>query len=201
MLNPMSALSAASQFPVQAPHSSEALPRKSSKHQLQHLNRIALPYHLTHVHVHTVTMAKDETREKKEKKEKKDKKRKSSALDEADITMTSETIAASTPAKKEKKDKKRKSTSAVELDAAAQAKPGVVDVDEDGDVKIEEDGEGESKKVKIEVPLAALVPFANPLCDEKSQKKVLKGVKKGKPSHSLGLHAAQHTVQGSEVAR
>ncbi|EMC99220.1 hypothetical protein BAUCODRAFT_55619, partial [Baudoinia panamericana UAMH 10762] len=34
-------------------------------------------------------------------------------------------------------------------------------------------------------PLAALVPFANPLCDEKAQKKVLKSVKKAAKSKAL----------------
>lgn len=70
-------------------------------------------------------------------------------------------------------------------------KPGAVAVDADGDVIIdaaagaevnvkEEDGTEDKKAVvKVEIPLAALVPFANPLCDDKNLRKVLKGVKKG----------------------
>jgi H/ACA ribonucleoprotein complex subunit 2 len=34
-------------------------------------------------------------------------------------------------------------------------------------------------KVKVAIPIGALVPFANPLADEKTGKKVLKSVKKG----------------------
>jgi hypothetical protein len=55
--------------------------------------------------------------------------------------------------KKEKKDKKRKA---------------------DDEVKEEADEE----RAVMTVPVGALVPFANPLADEKQQKKVLKAVKK-----------------------
>ncbi len=106
--------------------------------------------------------------DKKEKKEKKDKKRKHSeaALDVDDVEIVAE---------KKKKDKKRKSTDAGDVEAIA-----VVDTVGDAamdDVK-EED---EDKKVdtKSEIPLAALVPFANPLCGDKDGKKVLKSVKRG----------------------
>ena len=111
----------------------------------------------------------DPAAEKKEKKDKKDKKRKHDEVDEVEIEIVGEKI--------KKKDKKRKS----------------VDVDADGDVVVndaapgaelavvKDEDESEDKKavVKSEVPMAALVPFANPLCDEKAQKKVLKSVKKG----------------------
>lgn len=104
-------------------------------------------------------MAKDKSeadlREKKEKKDKK-RKREEAATEEA-------------PAKKEKKDKKRKSDAA---DVEANVDVSMISAPAD-DVE-------DSQIVKSEVPLAALVPFANPLADDKAQKKVLKGVKKGK---------------------
>jgi len=137
-------------------------------------------------------------KDKKEKKEKKDKKRKSSELDGAEEAVT-------TPAKKEKKEKKRKSTSTAEVDVA----PGAVEVDEDGDVvvedvKAEEGSEGKKSAVKVEIPLAALVPFANPLCDEKAQKKVLKSVKKGKnhaDTHPIHMHTSPTTPKLPHHAR
>ena len=119
-------------------------------------------------------MAKDkltnaETVENKEKKEKKEKKRKHSEVEApAEVSAVSER-------KKEKKDKKRKSTDA-DGDAIMATSPGA-------EVSIIKDEDSDDKKAvqKVEVPLAALVPFANPLCDEKAQKKVLKSVKKGTP--------------------
>ena len=111
-------------------------------------------------------MAKDDS-----KKDKKEKKRKHSEVEGAEIEVVAER-------KKDKKDKKRKSP---DLDGDVAMDSAEVAV-----VKDEEDDEDEKKVVvKEEVPLAALVPFANPLCDEKAQKKVLKGVKKGKISHPL----------------
>ncbi|KAK5135863.1 hypothetical protein LTR08_004512 [Meristemomyces frigidus] len=117
-------------------------------------------------------MAKDEIRDKKEKK---DKKRKSADVDGGlDDTAT--------PVKKDKKAKKEKRKSGVQLDADGDVVIAGVTADED--VKAEEDKDDKEEKkedkkdVKVEVPLAALVPFANPLCDDKAQKKVLKAVKK-----------------------
>lgn len=107
-------------------------------------------------------MAKHETTDPV-KKEKKDKKRKSDAVDDA------------AKAEKKKEKKARKS-----LDASAAG----VDVSM-ADAEIVKNGDGEEKATVVKAdgslaaPLAALVPFAHPLCDEKSQKKVLKGVKKG----------------------
>ena len=58
------------------------------------------------------------------------------------------------------------------LNKLEETKPGSVVVKEDsGDLQV---------KVKSEPLLGALVPFANPLADEKVGKKVLKGVKKGR---------------------
>lgn len=57
------------------------------------------------------------------------------------------------------------------LNTLEDTKPGSVAVKEDtGDLQI---------KVKSEPLLGALVPFANPLADDKTGKKVLKSVKKG----------------------
>lgn len=123
-------------------------------------------------------MAKDKTEaEIAAKKEKKDKKRK---LEEV------EDVEAVTP-KKEKK-KKRKSEAAAENDES------VMDVDGQSLVKVEEADDKKDEKAVVAVPLAALVPFANPLADEKAQKKVLKTVKKGTLHLSLtrrlpGRHA------------
>ena len=82
--------------------------------------------------------------------------------------------------KSDKKEKKEKKTAAAASDAHVttkllntieEIKPGSVAVkEENGDVKV---------KVKTEPLLSALVPFANPLADEKVGKKVLKSVKKG----------------------
>lgn len=134
-------------------------------------------------------MAKDKTEDhaKKEKKEKKDKKRKhAEVIDDADSEPVVSTLA-ETPAKKDKKekkerkDKKRKSSSGAAIDVDAD---GDVTIADASVVEVKDDEEDEKKiVVKSEVPLAALVPFANPLCDEKSQKKVLKGVKKGQSVH------------------
>jgi H/ACA ribonucleoprotein complex subunit 2 len=115
-------------------------------------------------------MAKDKSEsEIREKKEKKDKKRKHDEVVEDGPSS----------AKKDKK-KKRKSTDAEHA------------VDADGDIVIDaplaattetvtvKGEDGDSKEVvRVQIPLAALVPFANPLADEKNQKKVMKSVKKG----------------------
>jgi len=123
-------------------------------------------------------MAKHEAEsiEKREKKEKKDKKRKHSEslpadTADADVEVVSE---------RKNKDKKRKSTADTEGDVTMDSVNGNSEV-----VKLEDDEEEEKKAVaaaRLNVPLAALVPFANPLCDDKAQKKVLKGVKKGMSS-------------------
>ena len=107
----------------------------------------------------------------REKKEKKDKKRKHEDVADDAATPSS--------AKKDKK-KKRKSVdgeAAVDVDGDA-----VMDAPKSAATELVpvKDEDGESKDaVKVQIPLAALVPFANPLADEKQQKKVYKGVKKG----------------------
>ena len=113
----------------------------------------------------------DPAAEKKEKKDKKDKKRKHDEVDEVEIEIVGEKI--------KKKDKKRKS---VDVDADADGDVVVNDAAPGAElavVKDEDESEDKKAVVKSEVPMAALVPFANPLCDEKAQKKVLKSVKKG----------------------
>lgn len=124
----------------------------------------------THTTPKSATMPKESTDPVREKKDKKDKKRKHSESappipDEVEIV-----------AERKKKDKSKKRKSSAE-DA-----DGDVVVDAGQEMEIVKDESEEEKKavVHLEVPLAALVPFANPLCDDKALKKVLKGVKKGK---------------------
>ncbi|KAH9831299.1 H/ACA ribonucleoprotein complex subunit 2-like [Teratosphaeria destructans] len=107
-------------------------------------------------------MAKDEVRDKK--KEKKDKKRRASEVDGGLDDAT-------TPVKKEKKSKKeRKSVSGGDVVETTK----VVEK-----VEVDEAGGDEETKVGAVAAQAMVVPFANPLCGDKEQKKVLKGVKKG----------------------
>lgn len=103
-------------------------------------------------------MAKDKSEaEKRERKEaKKDKKRK--AEDDGDDSP-----------RKEKKSKRKSEGAAIEESA--------MDVD-GGESLVQVETTANSAAV-LAIPLAALVPFANPLADDKAQKKVLKGVKKG----------------------
>lgn len=53
-----------------------------------------------------------------------------------------------------------------------------------------EDKEEKEEKPKIVIPKEALVPFANPLADEKQMRKLLRSVKKGIP-HLSHFHWAQ----------
>ena len=86
--------------------------------------------------------------------------------------------------KKEKKEKKEKRTAAAASDADATTKLlNTLEVTKPGSVAVKEDDGVVKVKVKVEPLLGALVPFANPLADEKTGKKVLKSVKKG--GHSL----------------
>merc|ERR1711939_864674 len=133
-------------------------------------------------------------KEKKEKKEKKDKKRKSSEM---------EVDEAATPAKKEKKDKKaRKSLDASTVEGAADEEDGKVTMEAPSALVKGEAGEEGEGKVKVAVPISALVPFANPLCDEKNQKKVLKGVKKAAKNKALkrGVKEVVKSVRKSPLA-
>lgn len=75
--------------------------------------------------------------------------------------------------KKEKKEKKSKKSKGV-TDALAEK------LEEPYAATAGADDEMEGIEVVRNVPASALVPFANPLADEKQTKKVLKAVKKGK---------------------
>lgn len=93
--------------------------------------------------------------------------------------------------KKEKKEK-RKSTDATTalLDTVEDAALDAVEVDADGDVVVDVD----DTVVASEVPMGPLVPFANPLCDDKAGKKVLKAVKKGMSFYLLPAAYNGHCV-------
>ena len=113
-------------------------------------------------------MAKERTEDKGEKK--KDKKEKKEKRSEKEGIHKS---------KKDKKEKKEKKSLAPAeeanvttklLNTLEDEKPGSVAIKENGDVQV---------KVKSAPLLGALVPFANPLADEKVGKKVLKNIKKG----------------------
>lgn len=97
----------------------------------------------------------------KDKKEKKEKKEKRSEKDG---------VHKSKKDKKEKKPTENGDVVAKLLDTLEEEKPGTVAIKENGVVEV---------KVKAAPPVGALVPFANPLADEKVGKKVLKSVKKG----------------------
>jgi H/ACA ribonucleoprotein complex subunit 2 len=99
----------------------------------------------------------------KDRSEKKDKKEKRKSVDAAGV-------------KKEKKEKRKSDATAV-LNAIEDAAPGAVAVDADGDVIVDASVVGDESSDAV--PVGALVPFANPLCDDKATKKVLKTVKKG----------------------
>jgi H/ACA ribonucleoprotein complex subunit 2 len=87
--------------------------------------------------------------------------------------------------KKEKKDKKRKADDEVEdVSEKKDKKKKRKSVDADGDAVMDAsvaeivEAKEDDNEEKAVVAIGALVPFANPLADEKQQKKVLKAVKK-----------------------
>lgn len=83
--------------------------------------------------------------------------------------------------KKEKKEKKDKTllADAVEKELTTKVLEGI---DEAVAAKTVVNGAAEPEAMEVESrPVGALVPFANPLVEDKSAKKVLKSVKKGKP--------------------
>ncbi|EEP79709.1 hypothetical protein UREG_04555 [Uncinocarpus reesii 1704] len=127
-------------------------------------------------------MAKDRS-DKERKKEKKEKKR-----SEVDGIH-----------KKSKKDKDKKKTTvvaeAIEKDLAEKALPLSNSVE---DVQMEVDEQPKDGKR----PVGSLVPFANPLADDKAAKKVLKGVKKAAVNKSLkrGVKEVVKAVRKSPMA-
>lgn len=109
-------------------------------------------------------------KDKVEKKEKRDKKEKRSEKDGVHKSS-----------KKDKKDKKDKTAlaDAVEQEWTSQVVDGI-----DRSVSAEKKSNGVEAEGEMEVdgsrPVGAVVPFANPLVEDKQAKKVLKSVKKGK---------------------
>lgn len=131
-------------------------------------------------------MAKEKSTDKEERrKEKKAAKEKRS---ETDGVHKSKKDKKDKKEKKEKKEKKIKQPEPVaEVAEAAEVttellnsleaeKPGTVAIKEDGDIQV---------KIKSVPLVGALVPFANPLADEKVGKKVLKSVRKGRYTYRL----------------
>lgn len=114
-------------------------------------------------------MAKDKSLSKEERKAAKKEK------------LASESAGISKPKsdKKEKKEKKEKKAKLAEkLLANGEQDAAVVVKKNDGEVVSDEEMENgtDGKAVRL---IGALVPFANPLADEKVAKKVFRGVKKG----------------------
>jgi len=110
-------------------------------------------------------MAKEKSAEKEERKK--------------DTKVSKEKRSDKDGVHKSKKDKKEKKIAAAAEDvevttklltALESQKPGSVAVKEEGEVQV---------KIKAVPLIGALVPFANPLADEKVGKKLLKSVKKG----------------------
>ena len=117
-------------------------------------------------------MAKD----KVEKKEKRDKKEKRSEKDGVHKSS-----------KKDKKEKKDKTVlaGAVEQEWTSKVVDGfdrAVSAEKSNGVEAEGEMEVDGGR-----PVGAVVPFANPLVEDKSAKKVLKSVKKGKLECCIGL--------------
>ena len=113
-----------------------------------------IPFQALEVKIFIMGKDKSEKRDKKEKKEKR-----------------SESDGVKKSSKKDKKVKLSEDNVAAAI-AEVTKEPEVVEMD----IVIEEKAGAE---VEIK-PVGALVPFANPLADEKVTKKVLKSVKKGK---------------------
>jgi hypothetical protein len=117
-------------------------------------------------------MASDKP-EKKEKKDKKERKEKKHRASESDGVTKSKSD------KKEKKDKKKKTKEAAEaLLDQAESSPVVVPTANGDSESGVEDNAMEGVELTRNVPTEALVPFANPLADDKQTKKLLKAVKK-----------------------
>ena len=82
--------------------------------------------------------------------------------------------------KSDKKEKKDKKTAAAASDAEVTTKLlNAIEEEKPGSVAVREETGDMQVKLKTEPLLGALVPFANPLADEKVGKKVLRSVKKG----------------------
>lgn len=114
--------------------------------------------------------------------------------------------------KKSKKDKKSRKSDVSMADASEVGASLLNDLEEtnDGAVEVVTKEDVEVNGVNKEQLLAAMVPFANPMADEKAMKKVLKSVKRGTfcllppmsfpVAQSLELPSAAHT-QPSPIAK
>jgi H/ACA ribonucleoprotein complex subunit 2 len=124
-------------------------------------------------------MASEKVEKKEKKKDKKEKKEKKSKHLEDGVTKSKSD-------KKEKKKSKEKSDSIVQQlqDVATSLVPAIANGDDQDDIDEEA---MDLDLITKDVPFDALVPFANPLADEKQTKKLLKSVKKGK---SFSLHSS-----------
>jgi len=120
----------------------------------------------------------------KDKSDKRDKKEKKEKRSEADGVKTS---------KKEKKPKLKSENIAAALEEVSKEteEPVVETVAETKTLVAKES----SAEVVVK-PVGALVPFANPLADEKATKKVLKSVKKG-TSSSPQLNLLYFAIKGN----
>jgi hypothetical protein len=126
----------------------------------------SIPSHRTTITAIQNKMAKDKSSSKEKDKSSKKEKKEMKLSEENGVTK---------PSKKEKKDKSKKRDLEAKI-AEADVNGDITGKADDADMK--EEDEGDEKKEKM-VVIGAIVPFANPLCDEKATKKVLKGVKRG----------------------
>lgn len=109
--------------------------------------------------------------DKKDKKEKKEKKAKA-----VEKLLSAESAAAVGEGESDGKKKQKKVIDGTNIDASGDA----VSEDDEEDVVMDTT----ATTTKATRPIGALVPFANPLADEKVGKKMFRGVKKGKSSHT-----------------
>lgn len=137
-------------------------------------------------------MAKDKSASKDErraaKKAAKESSSASSLIESAGVSKSS------SKDKADKKEKKEKKAKLAERLLKEQQKESGTNVGGDGEV-VSEDSEAGGEAMDVEKiakgagavrPVGALVPFANPLADEKVAKKVFRGVKKGESPR--GMH-------------
>ncbi|MCJ1329196.1 snoRNA-binding protein [Thelotrema lepadinum] len=142
--------------------------------------------------------------DKKDRKERKHKKKEEKLSDTNGVSKKS---------KSDKKERKHKKAVALPAEVADKFLQDIEDKKDNiailphehpepnGDVKIDvemsgtREGDEDKKELVLQLkPIGALVPFANPLADEKVAKKVFKSVKKGNPpSLSLSTFHPQHS--------
>jgi hypothetical protein len=100
---------------------------------------------------------------------------------------------------KDKKEKKKDRAVLAEKVANAVESGAVVVVEEEGmEVAMKSDVEEEKERKVVVRPVGALVPFANPLADEKVAKKVFKGVKKGVCEFQFWCYATCSAVPSAQ---